>query len=188
MNKFVILVGSRNNGQWVKDNISSILSQDYQDYKVVYYNDASDDNTDVEYKNIVGDNPKFTYIKSDTRKLKTWFYDNLESYVSINDNDIIVFLHVDDLSEALYLIMKQYNKKEFINIGSSYEVTMKELFNNISKAVDYKGEIEFDTSKPDGTISKLIDSSRIKELGWEPKIKLDDGLSQVYNWFKENIK
>jgi len=98
------------------------------------------------------------------------------------------FLHVDDLSEALYLIMKQYNKKEFVNIGSSYEVTMKELFNSISKAVDYKGEIEFDTSKPDGTISKLIDSSRIKELGWEPKIKLDDGLSQVYNWFKENIK
>lgn len=98
------------------------------------------------------------------------------------------FLHVDDLSEALYLIMKQYDKKEFINIGSSYEITMKELFNSISKAVDYKGEIEFDTSKPDGTISKLIDSSRIKELGWEPKIKLDDGLSQVYNWFKENIK
>jgi len=97
MNKFVILIGSRNNGQWVKDNISSILSQDYQDYKVIYYNDASDDNTDIEYKNIVGDNPKFTYIKSDTHKLKTWFYDNLENHISINDSDIIVFLDGDDM-------------------------------------------------------------------------------------------
>lgn len=97
MNNFIILIGSRNNGQWVKDNISSILSQDYQNYKVIYYNDASDDNTEDEYNHIVKDNPKFIYVKSDTRKLKTWFYENLENYTSINDNDIIVFLDGDDM-------------------------------------------------------------------------------------------
>jgi len=68
MNNFIIIIGSRNNGQWVKYNISSILSQDYPHYKVIYYDDASDDNTEVEFKNIVGSNEKFTYIKSDVRK------------------------------------------------------------------------------------------------------------------------
>lgn len=97
MNNFIILVGSRNNGQWVNNNISSILSQDYENYKVIYYNDASEDNTEDEYKNIVGDNPKFTYVKSETRRLKTWFYHNLENYTSINDNDIIIFLDGDDM-------------------------------------------------------------------------------------------
>jgi glycosyltransferase involved in cell wall biosynthesis len=97
MNNFIIIIGSRNNGQWVKYNISSILSQDYPHYKVIYYDDASDDNTEVEFKNIVGSNEKFTYIKSDVRKLKTWFYYNLEKYSTINDSDIIVFLDGDDM-------------------------------------------------------------------------------------------
>ena len=97
------------------------------------------------------------------------------------------FLYVDDLSEALYLIMQSYNKKEFINIGSSYEVTMKELFNVISDVVEYKGEIEFDINKPDGTISKLIDSTNIKELGWKPNTNLKDGLKTTYNWYISNL-
>ena len=97
MNNFTVIIGSRNNGQWVKHNISSILSQDYPHYKVIYYDDASDDNTETEFKDIVGDNPKFTYVKSDVRKLKTWFYSNLEKHTTINDNDIIVFLDGDDM-------------------------------------------------------------------------------------------
>lgn len=98
------------------------------------------------------------------------------------------FLYVDDLTEALYLVMQSYNKKEFINIGSSYEVTMKELFNVISDVVEYKGEIEFDTNKPDGTISKLIDSTNIKELGWKSNTSLKDGLKTTYNWYISNLK
>jgi GDP-L-fucose synthase len=97
------------------------------------------------------------------------------------------FLYVDDLSEALYLIMQTYNKNEFINIGSDYEITMKELFNTISDVVEYKGEIEFDISKPDGTISKLIDSTNIKELGWKPNTSLRDGIKTTYNWYISNL-
>lgn len=98
------------------------------------------------------------------------------------------FLYVDDLAEALYLVMQSYNKKQFINIGSSHEITMKELFNTISDVVEYKGEIEFDTTKPDGTISKLIDSTSIKELGWNINTCLKDGLKTTYNWYISNLK
>lgn len=98
------------------------------------------------------------------------------------------FLYVDDLTEALYLVMQSYNKKEFINIGSSYEVTMKELFNVISDVVEYKGEIVFDVTKPDGTISKLIDSTNINQLGWKPNTNLKDGLKNTYNWYISNLK
>ena len=97
------------------------------------------------------------------------------------------FLYVDDLSEALYLVMQTYNKNEFINIGSGYEVTMKELFNTISDVVEYKGDIVFDSSKPDGTISKLIDSTRINELGWKPNTSLRDGIKTTYNWYISNL-
>lgn len=114
-----------------------------------------------------------------------------------NDNKITVwgtgiarreFLYVDDLTDALYLVMQSYNKKEFINIGSSYEVTMKELFNVISDVVEYKGEIEFDITKPDGTISKLIDSTNINELGWKPTTNLKDGIKTTYDWYISNLK
>jgi GDP-L-fucose synthase len=98
------------------------------------------------------------------------------------------FLYVDDLTEALYLVMQSYNKKEFINIGSSYEVTMKELFNVISDVVEYKGQIVFDVTKPDGTISKLIDSTNINQLGWKPNTNLKDGLKNTYNWYISNLK
>jgi GDP-L-fucose synthase len=97
------------------------------------------------------------------------------------------FLYVDDLSEALYLVMQTYNKNEFINIGSDYDITMKELFNTISDVVEYKGEIEFDISKPDGTLSKLIDSTNIKELGWKPNTSLRDGIKTTYNWYISNL-
>ena len=114
-----------------------------------------------------------------------------------NDNKITVwgtgiarreFLYVDDLTDALYLVMQSYNKKEFINIGSSYEVTMKELFNVISDVVEYKGEIEFDITKPDGTISKLIDSTNINQLGWKPTTNLKDGIKTTYDWYISNLK
>ena len=95
------------------------------------------------------------------------------------------FLYVDDLSEALYFVMQTYNKNEFINIGSGYEITMKELFNTISDVVEYKGDIEFDTSKPDGTPRKLMDVSKINQLGWKHSISLETGITQVYEEFKQ---
>lgn len=97
------------------------------------------------------------------------------------------FLYVDDLADALYFLMKNYNDRDHINIGSGYEVGMKELFNMISELVGYTGQLVFDTSKPDGTISKMIDNSKIKNLGWSPKIQLKYGLKETYNWYINNL-
>lgn len=96
------------------------------------------------------------------------------------------FLYVDDLADALYFLMKNYNDRDHINIGSGYEVGMKELFNMISELVGYTGKLVFDTSKPDGTISKMIDNSKIKSLGWSPKIELKVGLKETYDWYINN--
>ena len=96
------------------------------------------------------------------------------------------FLYVDDLSEALYLVMQTYNENQFINIGSGYEITMKNLFKIVSETIQYDGEIEFDTSKPDGTITKLMDNSKITKLGWKPNTNLQDGLKTTYNWYISN--
>lgn len=97
------------------------------------------------------------------------------------------FLYVDDLADALYFLMKNYNGRDHVNIGSGYEVGMKELFNMISELVGYTGQLVFDTSKPDGTISKMIDNSKIKNLGWSPKIQLKDGLKETYDWYLNNL-
>jgi GDP-L-fucose synthase len=98
------------------------------------------------------------------------------------------FLYVDDLVEALYFLMENYDYKAYLNIGCGSEVTMKELFDTISEVVNYKGELKYDTTKPDGTISKLIDSTKIRELGWSPKIGLKMGLENTYNWYINNLK
>lgn len=97
------------------------------------------------------------------------------------------FLYVDDLADALFFLMQNYDDRDHINIGSGYEIGMKELFNIISDVVGYTGQLKFDTSKPDGTISKMIDNTRIKQLGWSPKIQLKDGLNNTYNWYTNNL-
>jgi len=93
------------------------------------------------------------------------------------------FLYVDDLAEALYFLMHNYNEREHINVGSGVEIGMKELFNIISDTIGYKGELKFDTTKPDGTLSKMIDNSKIINLGWSPKVQLGDGLTRTYKWY-----
>ena len=93
------------------------------------------------------------------------------------------FLYVDDLAEALYFLMHNYNEREHINVGSGVEIGMKELFNIISDTIGYKGELKFDTTKPDGTLSKMIDNSKIRNLGWSPKVQLGDGLTRTYKWY-----
>jgi GDP-L-fucose synthase len=93
------------------------------------------------------------------------------------------FLYVDDLAEALYFLMHSYNEREHINVGSGVEIGMKELFNIISDTIGYKGELKFDATKPDGTLSKMIDNSKIRNLGWSPKVQLGDGLTRTYKWY-----
>ena len=98
------------------------------------------------------------------------------------------FLHVDDLSHAIKFIVENEINDNLINIGSGDEVSIKSIAETIKKVSDYKGNLSFDTTKPDGNPRKLLDSSKILKLGWKPEIPLNDGLKTTYKWFKENIE
>ena len=89
------------------------------------------------------------------------------------------FLHVDDLAEALYLLLNQYNEASPINVGTGEDVTIKELAETVGSVVGNK-EIEWDTSKPNGTPRKVLDVSKIKSMGWKPTISLRDGIESTY--------
>lgn len=96
------------------------------------------------------------------------------------------FLYVDDMAEACYTCMIQYNSSEIINIGTGVDISVKELTEIIAEVVGFDGEIVWDTSKPNGTFRKVMNVDKIKSLGWEPKVSLYDGLQKTYTWFKEN--
>ncbi|MCF6182884.1 GDP-L-fucose synthase [Lutibacter sp.] len=91
------------------------------------------------------------------------------------------FLHVDDLADACYFLMENYNKNEFVNIGTGKDISIKELAELIQKIVGFKGTIQWNTSKPDGTPRKVLDVSRLSKLGWEYSIELEEGIRDVYN-------
>jgi len=104
------------------------------------------------------------------------------------------FLHVDDLADACVLIMNNleadelYNKDiSHINIGSGEEVSIRELALLMKDVVGYKGDLVFNTEYPDGMPRKLLDVSRLNKMGWRSKIKLDEGLKSVYDWYMKNI-
>ena len=96
------------------------------------------------------------------------------------------FLHVDDLAKAVMLCMDKYDDSGQINIGSGHEVSIKDLADKISKAVGFTGEISWDSSKPDGTMRKVLDSSKIANLGWKPLISLDQGIASTVEWYLQN--
>ena len=96
------------------------------------------------------------------------------------------FLHVDDLAKAVVLCMDKYDDSQQINVGSGHEVSIKELAAKISKAVGFNGEIIWDSSKPDGTMRKVLDSSKISKLGWKPLISLDQGIASTVEWYLQN--
>lgn len=104
------------------------------------------------------------------------------------------FLHVDDLARAcLFLMNKEfdgslYTEKPLFNIGVGKDTTIKELSLTIKEIVGFKGDIDFDTSKPDGTPQKLLNVSKLKNLGWKPEIDLKSGISLTYQWFKRMNK
>ena len=97
------------------------------------------------------------------------------------------FLHVDDLAEACYTCMQDYEDEEHINVGTGEDVTIKELAETVAKVVDFRRTIEWDTSKPNGTPRKVLNVDKIKSLGWEPKIELKEGIESTYNWYKKNL-
>jgi GDP-L-fucose synthase len=97
------------------------------------------------------------------------------------------FLYADDLADACLFLMKKYNAPEVINIGTGRETSIKQLAQHIAKITDFKGKLVFDTSKPDGNPRRLVDSSRIHDLGWKAKTALEDGLEKTYRWYQETL-
>lgn len=96
------------------------------------------------------------------------------------------FLYVDDLADALVFLMNHYNDVQFVNVGTGEEVSIKDLALLIEAVVGYEGELKFDSSKPDGTPRKLLDTTKLNAAGWQSKIPLKQGLELTYQWFLEN--
>ena len=105
------------------------------------------------------------------------------------------FLYVDDVADACVFLLENVNAQQLyddmkishINIGCGVDLTIEELSNKIAKIVEYNGIIEFDTSQPDGTPQKLLDVSRLKNLGWQPSISLEEGIKLAYGWYLKNV-
>ena len=97
------------------------------------------------------------------------------------------FLHVDDFADACLFLMRQYEEETWINVGSNEEVTIADLATMIAKAVGYSGSLAFNRSMPDGTSRKLLDSTRLRRLGWSPQIDLASGIAGTYRWLMEHL-
>jgi len=90
------------------------------------------------------------------------------------------FLYVEDMADACIYLLKNYNERQFVNIGCGEDISIKELALLVKKIVGFPGELQFDSSKPDGTPRKLLDVSRLNATGWKPKISLEEGIRMVY--------
>jgi GDP-L-fucose synthase len=97
------------------------------------------------------------------------------------------FLHVDDLAEACYTCMQNYDEPGHINVGTGEDITIKQLAETIANVVGYDRDINWDTAKPNGTPRKVLNVDKIKSLGWEPKIGLREGIEKTYEWYKKNV-
>jgi GDP-L-fucose synthase len=93
------------------------------------------------------------------------------------------FLFVDDLADACYVLMQDYNDKQFVNVGCGEDLSIKELIYIVKDVIGYEGEIRFDASKPDGTPRKLMDATKLRSMGWKPKIDLRTGIALAYQDF-----
>ena len=98
------------------------------------------------------------------------------------------FLHVDDLAAACLFLLQKYDSPEIVNIGCGEDISIRELAELICEIVGFKGDLAWDTTKPDGTPRKLLDVSKIRALGWRHRIELRDGIGRTYQWFLENQK
>ncbi len=95
------------------------------------------------------------------------------------------FLYVRDLANACLFLLENYDQPDIVNIGCGEDVSIRELAELICEVVGYTGRLQFDTSKPDGTPRKLLDTTRLQQLGWKPRIGLRDGIAQTYDWYRK---
>jgi GDP-L-fucose synthase len=96
------------------------------------------------------------------------------------------FLYSDDLADALIFLMDRYNENEIINIGYGEDLTIKDIANKVKTTINFTGEIVWNTSKPDGTPKRLLDVNKLFDMGWRPKINLENGLKSTYEWYLNN--
>ena len=150
--------------------------------------------------NFISIMPTNLYGKNDNFDLKTShvlpallrkFHDaklNKENKVEIwgSGNPKREFLHVDDLADACVFLMNNYNKSETINVGTGVDISIKDLVLLIKKITGFKGDLEWNSSMPDGTYRKLLDVSKIHNLQWKAKINLTDGIKLTYDWYIKN--
>ncbi|HWQ09023.1 MAG TPA: NAD-dependent epimerase/dehydratase family protein, partial [Holophaga sp.] len=97
------------------------------------------------------------------------------------------FLHVDDCAEAIVFCLESYEGEQIVNVGTGRDVTIKELAETVAQVVGYAGRIVFDATKPDGTPRKLLDCSRLGDLGWTASIGLREGIAQTYSWYLDHL-
>jgi len=96
------------------------------------------------------------------------------------------FLHVDDLAKAILVCLEKYDSDQPINIGTGFDLTIKELSKKIAKSVGFDGEVIWDTNREDGTPQKVLDIKKISDLGWKPSISLDEGINMTVEWYLKN--
>ncbi len=96
------------------------------------------------------------------------------------------FLHVDDVAEAVFFTLNRTMEHDLYNVGTGKDITIKDLALLIQDIVGHEGDINWDTTKPDGTPRKLMDVSRLEEAGWEYRIELEEGIRRTYEWFREH--
>ncbi|MEP6976224.1 MAG: NAD-dependent epimerase/dehydratase family protein, partial [Spartobacteria bacterium] len=94
------------------------------------------------------------------------------------------FLHVDDLAAACLFLLEKYDSPEIVNVGTGQDLSIRELAEMICEVVGFQGNLAWDATQPDGTPRKLLDISKIRSLGWEPKIPLREGIARTYEWYR----
>jgi GDP-L-fucose synthase len=97
------------------------------------------------------------------------------------------FLYVDDLADACYWLMENYNEAQFVNVGSDEEFTIKDLAERLCIEMGFLGKIRWNTDKPNGTPRRKMDNSKLRALGWQPKVKFEEGLKRTVEWYLDNI-
>ncbi len=133
-------------------------------------------------------NPKESHVISSIMRRMHIAKENKKDYVKIwgTGKPYREFMYVDDMAEATIFVLENYKGNNSINIGTGEDITIKELAETIKEVVGFKGKLIFDHSKPDGMFRKRLDVTKIKSMGWEPKISLKRGLRLMYRWYLQN--
>lgn len=132
--------------------------------------------------------PKTSHVISSIMRRMHIAKENNDEHVEIwgTGNPYREFMYVDDMAEATIFVLENYKGNESINIGTGIDITIKELAETIKKVVGFEGELQFDSSKPDGMFRKRLDVTKLESMGWKSKISLETGLKLMYEWYLQN--